>query len=414
VGVQYLPDPEEQKWLIHYMRRLIERAGWQRFVRGPIFEPTRKWFPEPWSGTVRDAHIVTQRLLHYAGIGQLRPILDSYASIEGEEGERYDWAAYYSGIEGDRVKFAIRLATLADPEIAAGTMAHEVAHAWRTHHRLVADSREREELLTDVTTVYLGFGVMTTNDTYRFRSSGNSRQQQWSQSRYGYLPLQAMSFLLGLQLAARNRDDEIRAVQKLLEPNQRRAVEETLEVLGATELLEELSLPPRDSWPEAESTPGAIAVYEPGPREAIEPPVLDRTQRNRGIDVYRTYNVDPMVIALGGAIFLFGITIWLLESLTPELARNVKMVVLAVASLAGGTLAAVRLGKTLCSDPSCRSLLSSAEVAVCPGCGGTVRGKASPRDLRRIQEERFEREAAAMEFEDCEDCQPEVPCARHA
>jgi hypothetical protein len=70
-------------------------------------------------------------------------------------------------------------------------MGHEVAHAYRSHHRLQVDDRDREELLTDLTTIYLGFGILSVNNSYRFRKSGSLEGSlaytRWSTSSSGYL-----------------------------------------------------------------------------------------------------------------------------------------------------------------------------------------------------------------------------------
>jgi hypothetical protein len=43
--MQYLPNPDEQRWLVRYTRRMIENMGYEQFVLAPILEPSRKWFP---------------------------------------------------------------------------------------------------------------------------------------------------------------------------------------------------------------------------------------------------------------------------------------------------------------------------------------------------------------------------------
>lgn len=410
--MQYLPNPDEQKWLTRYMRRLIENMGWEQFVLAPILVPSRRWFPEEWSDSIYDAHLVTQRLMHYAKLDTLDVVIEGFIEMHDAPTESGDASGYFTGIENDVAYFGLKQSTLADPEIAAGTMAHEVAHAWRTFHRdrLEPAAKDQEEILTDITTVYLGFGVLTTNDSYRFRSHGDMRRQSWGSSSYGYLPLQAMSFLLGMQLAARNRDEEIESITSQLEPNQKRAVLETLDVFAEEDILELLALPPRETWPEPDREPHEIDVHAPDETHAIEiPNPLENPLRNKGQYVYRSdVNVrgaapgqrligalfGSLVIAVGiGALIngerrLIGIVILLFGLMIVLMSSTAKM----------------REPEQICGDADCHHPLTHHD-AVCPGCGGTIAESA---------EDALERNAATVEYTECEECEPEHPCVKHA
>lgn len=54
-----------------------------------------------------------------------------------------------------------------DGDFLLATLAHRVAHAYRTTHRLVRVDSEQEEQLSDLTAVYLGFGLLALNGTDR-------------------------------------------------------------------------------------------------------------------------------------------------------------------------------------------------------------------------------------------------------
>jgi hypothetical protein len=406
--MQYLPNPEEQRWLARCTRRLIEKMGHEQYVVAPILEPSREWFPEEWFATIYDAHIVTQRLLHYAGISNLRAVIEGYVETDITNTKTGDASGYFTGIRDGVAYFGLKQASLTDPEVAAGTMAHEVAHAWRAFHRDKLEyAHDQEELLTDVTTVYLGFGILTTNDTHRFRTEGNSRQQRWATTSYGYLPLQAMSYLLGLQLAARNRDEEIASIEKQLEPNQRRAMLETLDALQHEDVLDLLGLPARDTWPEPDTRPHDIPLIEPDATAAIEiQPPDESPERNRGQYVYR-FERDPISKSRQFMPFLaiFGIVIAIVV-----LVRGAEGDMRAIAMLFIGAMIAAlffngrRQREYACSDTSCRHELTMQDT-VCPGCQGTIAVNA---------EDALERNSSSIEFVDCEECEPEHPCARHA
>ncbi|HEX2831449.1 MAG TPA: hypothetical protein VHW00_00450 [Thermoanaerobaculia bacterium] len=408
--MQYLPNPDEQRWLTRYMRRLIENMGHEQFVLAPILEPSRKWFPEEWFATVHDAHLLTQRLMHYAGLRDLRFTIEGYIATDIADTESGDASGYFSGIRDGMAHFGLKQTTLTDPEVAAGTMAHEVAHAWRHVHRdrLEPAAKDQEEILTDITTVYLGFGVLTTNDTYRFRSEGNMREQRWASSSYGYLPLQAMSFLLGMQLAARARDEEISAIETQLEPNQRRAVLETIDEFASQDILDLLALPPRETWPEPDIEAHDIALIEPDARMAIEiENPADDPQRNRGQYVYRSERERSGSMQPQGVGFLILALLFFGVVLAAALGGNMK-----AAGFLGFFAFLFLLSfvfrkpqrEYFCSDTDCRQPLTL-EDTVCSACGGTIAENA---------EDALEHNAAAVEFTECADCEPELPCERHA
>ncbi|MEA2570832.1 MAG: hypothetical protein QOI24_2833 [Acidobacteriota bacterium] len=222
--------------------------------------------------------------MHYAGLARLRVSLTG--SIDGQiEDGAYDkrTAGWFAGIKNGRAIF--------------GVMAHEVAHDGRNERHCVAGAREREELLTDLTTIYLGFGVLSTNSTDRYRSSGGYGYTSWSVSSVGYLPPNAMAWLLALQATARDDRDEQRAIERHLEPNQKACFRAAMsELANEASWIEALRLPPRDTWPaRAPLTPATIV--EPDEDEVAEPPSCER---NRGRTIRRLAGTSWVRIGLVG------------------------------------------------------------------------------------------------------------------
>jgi hypothetical protein len=391
--MRLVPAPEEQKWLTKNLRKLIAKNGVERFVSAPVVEPTRRFFPDAWSGTVADVHIVTQRLMHMAGLGDLRVHMTTFG--RSEYGHEVGW---FWGFDEDRCKFGVAISQLRDPEAAAGVMAHEVAHAWRHKRELRAPSSDKEELLTDVTTVYLGFGILTTNNTYRYRSSGNWSVTRWSNSAVGYLPPDAMSFLLALQAFARNRRDEIRAIEKHLEPNQQACFEEAMHVLNDIDVLEELALPPRDSWPTRyELEP--IEIDAPEEEELVEPPQPVETKKHNENEIAfarpRGGGAFSAIVAAFPGFLVGTLIAGILNAENGYLALGL-MVVGAI----GGAAIAIGYSRALVCSACAAGLAADSDT--CPKCGAKIE--------RHVPDNP---EAAPGDWEECPDCVPEVPCARH-
>ena len=408
-----LPSPDEQRWLTHALEKLIAKRGIEFLDAAPLVEPTNEWFPEPWSATAAHAHRLAQRLLHYAGLGALRPTLSAYAPQRNEDGTA-PWdagtAGWFAGIRDGRAHFGLHVDQFGDPEAAAGVLAHEVAHAWRAHHRLVIGDRDKEELLTDVTTVALGFGILSTNNTDRYRSGGTWSETAWSISSAGYLPPQSMAFLLALWCAARAKRQEAKIIERHLEPNQRASFRAAMDELSRD------AIAPRDrltahapSRPVSVVRPEGFVPDDPRADEIDQPQLAPRDADER--IVHRMPRGNVMGRAFFGAMpgafvaFIAGASAWDLER--PAL---LTLVVL-LGAFASAAFTLYRSRGDVCSD--CEGRLER-EATVCPGCHGTIGGRIARRERRRVREEELDRRAARdVDYDECEDCRPEQPCPRH-
>jgi hypothetical protein len=294
-------------------------------------------------------------------------------------------AGCFHGFHGRRCLFSLEAASLSDPETLVGVLAHEVAHAYRAHHGLVVEDRDEEERLTDLTTVYLGFGVLTLNNAHRFEtgsySDGARTMGYWRHSRLGYLPTQAMAFLLAAQAVARRLEDkEVRELTKELGTNQTADFRSALRLLGedAEALARRLHVPPPEDWPEPPDLAPLTKSFgdlPPEPRLNDGRPVF-RLREHLGVQC-------GLVAACIGLVLAFG--------LAPRLAQEQALpwralvfggpVVLAVL----GVLIGRNLQRYRCAEPRCRARLTP-RATECAACGGHVAGEL--RDAREWEEAR--------------------------
>lgn len=159
------------------------------------------------------------------------------------------------GIEAGVCRFGVSDSTLADEEMLIGTLGHEAAHAYREHHGLVVVSRDVEEQLTDLTTIYLGFGFFTLQSSFQFKTGhydASGQRLLYERKMLGYLRPGQLAFLLAVVLVARKRDSEFDEVLAGLAPNHADAVQKAHEELmpERARILSELRLPPEPDWPE--------------------------------------------------------------------------------------------------------------------------------------------------------------------
>ena len=167
--MEHLPASDEQEWLTDRLAELIRSRGADRFLTAPVVEPTAAFFPESRGAASYVLDRATRRLLQYAGLGHLDV---SFALFNPtDEPNCNSVSAFFAGIENGCCRFGLNVMNSIDAEHLAGVMCHEVAHAYRAEHGLVRDG-PAEELLTDLTTTYLGFGILAANNSYRYRTTG--------------------------------------------------------------------------------------------------------------------------------------------------------------------------------------------------------------------------------------------------
>lgn len=128
-------------------------------------EPIAKYFPDPYDASRKSVQCLFERVCGYMGVVpetvRLKFIKESRNLWLVNE--RGDWLP--SGAAGLYEGATIRIATdqIGSPGDLVGTMAHELAH-----YRLLGEGRAMSEafdneLLTDLTAVFFGFGIFLAN-----------------------------------------------------------------------------------------------------------------------------------------------------------------------------------------------------------------------------------------------------------
>jgi hypothetical protein len=248
--MELLPTPSRRTFIVRALETLRRQRGDASFVKGRIFEPGDRDFPDRWEASEAGVAALTRRILRHADLAWLDADVAGFRRAGGGRdlavGNRVasyqheGVAAWYAGIDDEtsRCLFGVDLDGLDEGASVVGTMCHEVAHAYRDVHDVAVDDRTTEEHLTDLTTVFLGFGVLTTNASYTYRSEGiagaSMRGHRWSHQKRGYLSPAEMAYALAYQIGLRG-GREAAHVASLLEPTQRDCFEAALEELGVRE-----------------------------------------------------------------------------------------------------------------------------------------------------------------------------------
>lgn len=255
-----LPTRGEAEHLLAGLARLIRLRGVETFVAAPLLLADPQYFPDRVAPRAEGVAVLLRRLLAYAGLIPKRLIIEIYASGHADPHVEHDAghenaAAWFMDMEDGVYRFGVRETELSDEQALIGTLGHEVAHAYRAHHRLAVPSRDVEEQLTDLTTVYLGFGVFTLESSYQFKTGHYNSQGErllYERQGRGYLRPGQLAYLLGAQLVVRGaREDLLEIALASLSRNHGEAVRRAVAELREDEagLLHGLGLPPSTDWP---------------------------------------------------------------------------------------------------------------------------------------------------------------------
>jgi hypothetical protein len=204
------PDAEAShfrawRWLLRHF------GGMADLSRSPLVRPTRDFFPPTdAAGHARAEHVfdcvkrharaadwpcrlIAQSPQPEARVGEL-------AALRFAEGH----AAGTFSLHGNEAIITYDPANIDDPYKLVATFAHEIAH-----YKLSGvaepppDGPDSLETITDLTTVYLGFGLFGANCAFNFNQHQSLLSQGWSWSRLGYLSERDWIFALAIFLALR-------------------------------------------------------------------------------------------------------------------------------------------------------------------------------------------------------------------
>jgi hypothetical protein len=226
---------EERQWIDKGFSRLERLLGRRRMLEAQVVLPTAEHFPDPYDKTPATAESLFWRVCAYMDVDHSR--ID-FEIFRDETEDLRNALPYWSGrstgcaglyvdessskrahIEGKSCLVAIRSTQLEDPLSLVASIAHELGHVILIGGELMDPNTPDHEPLTDLLTVFLGFGIFTANSAARFQQYQDDRRQGWSMQRLGYLPQEAYGYALAKFAWERNEDRP--AWSKHLSPNVR-------------------------------------------------------------------------------------------------------------------------------------------------------------------------------------------------
>ena len=106
---------------------------------------------------------------------------------------------YFPKDDSGRFTIAIDRENLSNPINFIGTIAHELAHV-----KLLGEERieQNDEMLTDLLTVFMGYGIFTANSAFEFYT----RTDRWGYQSRGYLKIEEWGYALAVLAYLRNEE----------------------------------------------------------------------------------------------------------------------------------------------------------------------------------------------------------------
>jgi len=402
-----LPTADEQTWVVDELAALIDTCGYEHFALAPLIGPDPRFFPDRWAGGSTSLHRVVRRLLVYADI-------DAEVAIRVHPDEDVGGGIAPAGIgsriwfqrrDGETLHFAARASALREPGSLVPAAARAVSEAFRAWKGLARHDGWREQALIDLTTVFLGFGQLTTDACVRHGTTTTATLRlQATASRLGVLPPQVMAFALAVQLVARKVDRVERArIQNAFQANQAAFLRASLRRVDALEptLATSLHLGARETWPPPPNLDDLTALFADDPETDDERPhtsmVADRgvIGMNVGRSVFRVERSQAHRLAR-----LLGLPVVLLGMLIGTMQVGARATMDTWEFFAGGALLALVglvvghfIPEARCSEPQCQTHLTP-DATTCPRCGGTVAGVIRHPKERLAAAEALERSQA--------------------
>ncbi len=196
--------PEQQKWVDDSFARLAAVLGADRLLHATVALPTAEHFPDPYDRSELSLQRIFCRVATAMRVDPAE--IDVTLFVSGDDvthglvpfssSSRSGPAGLYHHDPTVRQQISIDEAKMKDPIALVAVLAHEIGHIILLRPGLIPRDDPDMEPLTDLLTVFLGFGIFTANSTFRFARYTNYRAVGWSASRLGYLSEELFGYAL--------------------------------------------------------------------------------------------------------------------------------------------------------------------------------------------------------------------------
>jgi hypothetical protein len=191
-------DPSAKRWVEERLQWLAKQFGLHILLERPIVLPTSEYFPDAWDGSAKAGRRMFHRVCGYMNVDPDSVEARFIGKTRQDPFGGGVAAGTWSSGEGIWNKGVVRLEKdlLDRPMDLVGVMAHELSHQLLIGQERIDPDCFDNELLTDLTAVFHGFGVFLANNPRK--STG--RLAHWPGTRL-YMPEYLSEPMLGYAMA---------------------------------------------------------------------------------------------------------------------------------------------------------------------------------------------------------------------
>jgi hypothetical protein len=162
-------DPAAKQWVEDRLQWLVKQFGLHILLERPIILPTETFFPDPWDGSPKAVRRMFHRVCKFMAVDpdvvQLQVLSDqrqrSLSPLDPGHGVA---AASWEGGPWARGIVRVHESQMERPADLIGILAHELAHQRLLGEGRYASDQFDNELVTDLTAIFHGFGVFLANN----------------------------------------------------------------------------------------------------------------------------------------------------------------------------------------------------------------------------------------------------------
>ncbi len=210
-----LPVTDEQRqWVDEGFSRLEQMLGRRRMLEAVVILPTAEYFPDPYDKSQAAGERLFQRVCTYMRVDrsdiEFQIFPDETEILPYWYGNSGGCAGFYSRdgtADETRMLVAVRSTQLKDPPTLVATMAHELGHVILLGGGLLKPTTPDHEPLTDLLSVFLGFGIFNANSAGRFKQYQDETRYGWSMHRLGYLAEEVYGYALAKFVVERGEEN---------------------------------------------------------------------------------------------------------------------------------------------------------------------------------------------------------------
>ena len=163
----------EQAWIEASMHWFAGQFGIQTALRDVVL-PTAEFFPDDYAGTPEQIEAMVARVYDLMSVDpSQRVIVSLFGDSDDKAAKKSRRAVGHYHRENGQAVIGLDLREASDPAFLAAVIAHELCHVRLLGENRITAARKDHERLTDLLTIYLGFGIFTTNAALTF--SENAR-----------------------------------------------------------------------------------------------------------------------------------------------------------------------------------------------------------------------------------------------